>query len=69
MPLDGSYLANEPYRIIEIPDQPVSAAQPRRRKIKWFRIFVVMFVLWAVSPEGRAVNLGEAMVDIREMQA
>ena len=48
MPLDGSYLANQPYRIIEIPDQPVSAAQPRRRKIKWFRIFVGMFVLWVV---------------------
>ena len=38
MPLDGSYLANEPYRIKEIiPDQPTSIAQPqpRRYKIRW----------------------------------
>ena len=49
MPLDGSYLANQPYRVIEIPDQPTAVAQPRRNKIKWFRIFVVMFVLWMVS--------------------
>lgn len=49
MPLDGSYIANQPYRIIEAPDQPTSAAQPRQHKIKWFRIFVATFVLWAVS--------------------
>jgi hypothetical protein len=49
MPLDGSYLANEPYRIIEIPDRPTSVAQPRRRNISWFQIFVVMFALWMVA--------------------
>jgi hypothetical protein len=26
MPLDGSYLANQPYRIIEIPDQHLGSA-------------------------------------------
>jgi hypothetical protein len=49
MPLDGSYLANQPYRIIEAPDQSISAAQPRRDKIKWFQIVVVIFALWVVS--------------------
>jgi len=56
MPLDGSYLANEPYRviaipdrIIRIPDQPASAAQPRRRKINWFQIGLVIFALWLVA--------------------
>jgi hypothetical protein len=49
MPLDGSYLANQPYRIIEIPDQPTSIAQLRRHKIKWSRVVVVVFGLWAVS--------------------
>ena len=48
MPLDGSYLANQPYRIIEIPDQSTPVAQPRRNKIKWFQIVVVMFALWVV---------------------
>ena len=49
MPLDGSYLANEPYRIIEVTDQPAPVAPPRRQKITWFQTFVVMFVLWVVS--------------------
>jgi hypothetical protein len=56
MPLDGSYLANEPYRIIEIPDriieipdQPAPVAHPRRRKINWFQIGVVVFALWLVA--------------------
>lgn len=49
MPLDGSYLANEPYRVIEIPDQPTSAAPPRKRKISWFQIVVVVFALWVVA--------------------
>jgi hypothetical protein len=49
MPLDGSYLANEPYRVIEIPARPTSVARPRRRKISWFQIFVVMFALWVVA--------------------
>jgi hypothetical protein len=49
MPLDGSYLANEPYRIIEIPDQPTSIARPRRNKIKWFPIAVLIFALWLVA--------------------
>jgi hypothetical protein len=48
MPLDGSYLANQPYRIIEVSDQTIPAAQPRRNKIKWFHIAVVMFALWLV---------------------
>lgn len=55
MPLDGSYVANEPYRILETPDQPTlvpdqatSIARPRRHKIKWSQIVVVVFVLWAV---------------------
>src|SRR6185437_15229878 len=56
MPLDGSYLANNPYRITEIPDRSIeipgqltSVAQPGRRKTKWFQIFVVMFALWMVA--------------------
>ena len=49
MPLDGSYLANQPYRIIEIPDQPVSAAPPRRNKINWCLIVVVVFGLWVIA--------------------
>jgi hypothetical protein len=52
MPLDGSYLANEPYRIKEIiPDQPTSIAQPQPRqyKIKWSRIVVVGFALWMIA--------------------
>jgi hypothetical protein len=56
MPLDGSYLANEPYRvielpnpIIEIPDQATAAAQPRWRKPTWFQIGVAMFALWMVA--------------------
>ncbi|HWB51183.1 MAG TPA: hypothetical protein VG651_18875 [Stellaceae bacterium] len=48
MPLDGSYLANEPYRIVEIPDRPVAVAPPQRRQIKWFRIFLATFALWLV---------------------
>ena len=56
MPLDGSYLANEPYRIIEvpdriiqIPDRPTSVAQPRRRRIDWFQIGLVIFTLWLAA--------------------
>ena len=49
MPLDGSYLANEPYRVIEISDQPTSVARLRRNKIKWFPIIVVIFSLWMVA--------------------
>ena len=56
MPLDGSYIANEPYRvieipgrIIEIPDQPTSAAPPQRRKIDWFKVGLVIFALWLVA--------------------
>jgi hypothetical protein len=49
MPLDGSYLANEPYRVIEIPDQSTSVAWPRRNKIKWFPIIVVIFSLWMIA--------------------
>jgi hypothetical protein len=58
MPLDGSYLANEPYRIIEVPNQPISVPdqpisiaqpQPRRSKIKWSRIGVVGFALWLIA--------------------
>ena len=52
MPLDGSYLANEPYRIKEIiPGQPASIAQPQPRqyKIKWSRIVVVGFALWMIA--------------------
>lgn len=48
MPLDGSYLANQPYQVIEISDRSTSVAQPRRNKIKWFQIVVVMFALWVV---------------------
>lgn len=55
MPLDGSYIANEPYRVIEIaPDRPAPVAPPtpiaplRRREIKWLPIFVGAFVLWVV---------------------
>ena len=49
MPLDGSYLANEPYRVIEISDQSTSLARLRRNKIKWFPIIVVIFSLWMVA--------------------
>src|SRR5215469_12006520 len=49
MPLDGSYIANQPYRTIEVPDRPSSVAQPRRREVKWSRIIVVIFALWVVS--------------------
>jgi hypothetical protein len=58
MPLDGSYLANEPYRIIEIPDKPVSIPdqpasiaqrQPRQVKIKWSRVVAVGFGLWLIA--------------------
>lgn len=49
MPLDGSYLANEPYRIVEIPGLSTSAARPRRRKIKWFPVIIAIFGLWMVS--------------------
>jgi hypothetical protein len=49
MPLDGSYLANEPYRVIEILDQSTSIARPRRNKIKWFPIIVGVFSLWMVA--------------------
>lgn len=67
MPLDGSYIANEPYRVIESPDriievpvQPTSATQPRRRKIDWFRVGVVLFALWLVawSTEVHSPNRG-----------
>ncbi len=56
MPLDGSYIANEPYRvieipgrIIEIPDQLTSAAPPQRRKINWFKVGLAIFALWLVG--------------------
>ena len=56
MPLDGSYIANEPYRVIEspgriikIPDRPAVATQPRRRKIDWFRVGLVIFAVWLVG--------------------
>jgi len=56
MPLDGSYLANEPYRvierparIIEIPDLPTSVAAPRWHKINWFLVALVTFALWLVA--------------------
>ena len=52
MPLDGSHVANEPYRIREtIPDQLISRPQPRPRqyKIKWSRIVVAGFALWLVA--------------------
>jgi len=52
MPLDGSYVANEPYRIREtIPDRPISRPQPRPRqyKIKWSRIVVAGFALWLIA--------------------
>ena len=56
MPLDGSYIANEPYRviesparIIEVPAQPISVAQPRRRKIDWFHVSLVLFAVWLVG--------------------
>ena len=52
MPLDGSYVANEPYRIREItPDQRATLpeAQPRRYKIKWSRIVVAGFALWLIA--------------------
>ncbi len=49
MPFDGSYIANQPYRIVEIPDQPIPAAQPQRREIKWFQVFVVAFAVWVVA--------------------
>ena len=56
MPLDGSHLANEPYRVIEIPDritkipdQPALLAQPQRRKIDWFKVGLVIFALWLVA--------------------
>jgi hypothetical protein len=49
MPLDGSYLANEPYRVIAIPDLPNPVARPPRYKIKWSQIVIVMFALWVVA--------------------
>ena len=52
MPLDGSYVANEPYRIKEvIPDRPTPIAQPQPRKfkIKWSRIVVAGFALWLIA--------------------
>jgi len=52
MPLDGSYVANEPYRIREIiPDQRTTLPhpQPRQFKIKWSRIFIAGFALWLVA--------------------
>jgi hypothetical protein len=52
MPLDGSYFANEPYRIREIiPDKSTSLPrpQPRKYKIKWSRIFVAGFALWLIA--------------------
>ena len=49
MPLDGSYLANQPYQIIEIPDLPIPLARPPRRKIKWSQIVIVMFALWTIA--------------------
>lgn len=52
MPLDGSYVANEPYRIREIiPDQRTTLPepQPRQHKIKWSRIAVAGFALWLVA--------------------
>ena len=52
MPLDGSYVANEPYRIREIiQDQRTAPPQPRPRqfKIKWSRIVVAGFALWLIA--------------------
>lgn len=56
MPLDGSYLANEPYRVIEIPartieipNQSLSAAPPERRRTDWFCVALAMFALWMVA--------------------
>lgn len=56
MPLDGSYLANEPYRVIEVPKHlievpkdSISVARPQRKKIKWFEIIVGIFAVLVVA--------------------
>ena len=52
MPLDGSYIANEPYRIRDIiPDRRTALPQPqpRQHKIKWSRIVVAGFALWLIA--------------------